>query len=104
MCKSVDPISTPPVPDMQTFDSTEAFLRAIEPGMDLCTSDFTGWADVESVEGPAGGEAGIIVGRVRESGVRVRVPASVLLDIRGGHCVRIDRVRTTVDSQGWEVR
>jgi hypothetical protein len=31
-------------------------------------------------------------------------PASALLDVRGGHCVRIDRVRATIDAQGWEAR
>lgn len=103
MCKNDQPQEQSPAPDVRTFDSVEDLLDVIEPGMDLCTSDFTGWADIESVEGPRGDEAGIVVGRVRESGALVHVPASVLIDIRGGHCVRMDRVRATVNNQGWEV-
>ena len=26
-----------------------------------------------------------------------------LLDIQGGHCVRLDRARATIDRQGWEI-
>lgn len=103
MCESDQPQEPEPTPNIQTFDSIEGFLDAIKPGMDLCTSDFTGWADVESVRSPVGEQPGVIVGRVRESGVLVHVPTDALIDIRGGHCIRLDRVRATVNNQGWEV-
>jgi hypothetical protein len=34
---------------------------------------------------------------------RIRVPADTLVDIRGGHCVWIDRVRGTFDQRDWEI-
>lgn len=97
MCTENTPKPAPaPVPDVQTFEDTPSFLAAIAAGMDLCTSDFTGWAVVDEVTDDA------IVGTVKEGGRKVRVPASVLLDLRGGHCVRFDRVRATVNDQGWD--
>lgn len=102
MCKNDQPVEVEPAPNVRTFASVGEFLDAIEPGMDLCTSDFTGWADIESVRRGSDGPD-VVVGRVRESGAVVHVPANVLIDIRGGHCVRLDRVRATVNSQGWEV-
>ena len=84
------------VPEGQTFDSYPEFLRAIGPGMRLCTSDFTGWAEIAEVRDHS-------VLAVRDSDRRkVEVPQEALLDIRGGHCVRVDRVRATIDKQGWE--
>lgn len=102
MCNSTTPIEQNPKPKIETFETTEEFLAAVTPGMDLCTSDFTGWADIDSIENPEAGDEATIIATVRESGASVRVPANVLLDLRGGHCVRIDRVRATVNDQGWE--
>ena len=45
-----------------TYDSAESLLAAIAPGMDLCTSDFTGWAVVEGVQPGGDGQPGFIVG------------------------------------------
>ncbi len=103
MCKTDVPEARSDEPDVQTFETVDAFLDAIRPGMDLCTSDLTGWAEVQSVITPGGGEPGKVVGRVHADGRLVHVPADVLIEIRGGHCVRFDRVRATVDKQGWEV-
>lgn len=103
MCKSDQPQQSTQAPDVQTFDSVDDFLDAVEPGMDLCTSDFTGWAEVEAVQRASDAQPAVIVGRVRESGSLVHVPTDVLIDIRGGHCVRLDRARATVNEQGWEV-
>lgn len=103
MCKSDVPEVRSDGPDVQTFETVETFLTAIKPGMDLCTSDFTGWAAVESVITPGQDGPGKVVGRVHTDGRLVHVPADVLIEIRGGHCVRLDRVRATIDKQGWEV-
>jgi hypothetical protein len=86
-------------PPAQTFANTAEFLAAIEPGMYLCSSDFNGWGVVESVDIDNPAVLGVTNGDQRQ----VRVPADTLIDIRGGHCVRIDRVRATLDQQGWEV-
>ena len=102
MCDENQPEEIVLDPDTEIFDSVGDFLAAIKPGMELCTSDFTGWAAIESVEETAGPEGGFVVGRVRTTGATVRVPASTLIDIREGHCVRLDRVRATVNDQGWE--
>ena len=85
-------------PEGQTFASTDDFLAAVKPGMDLCTSDFTGWATVVGVD-PA---AAVVVGRVNEDEREVHVPVTALIDMHGGHCVRVDRVRATIDAQGWD--
>lgn len=103
MCQNTTPAEPAGVPSAVTFDSTEEFLNVIQPGMTLCTSDFTGWATVESVIDGAGGRQPGVLGRRREDGRLVEVPAEVLIELRGGHCVRVDRVRATIDSQGWEV-
>lgn len=86
-------------PEAQTFATTAEFLAAIEPGMHLCSSDFNSWGIVESVDAGAPSVLGVTNGDQRH----VRVPADTLIDIRGGHCVRIDRVRATLDQQGWEI-
>lgn len=81
------------------YDRVEDLLAALRPGMDLCTSDFTGWADIVEVR-PADA---VIVGRTREGDRLVHVPAEVVIGIHHDQCVRIDRARATVDQQGWEV-
>jgi hypothetical protein len=93
------PIAGQSRPEAQTFSSIAEFLATIEPGMHLCSSDFNGWGVVASVDidNPA------VLGTTNDNHRQVRVPAEALIDIRGGHCVRIDRVRATLDQQGWEV-
>ena len=93
------PVAEQSRPEAQTFATTAEFLDAIQPGMRLCSSDFNGWGIVESVDTVASAVLGVTNGDRR----RVRVPADTLIDIRGGHCVRIDRVRGTLDQQGWEI-
>ncbi len=44
-----------------TYDSTDSLLAAVAPGMDLCTSDFTGWAAVEGAQPEKDGKAGFII-------------------------------------------
>ncbi len=85
-----------------TYDSTESLLAAVTRGMDLCTSDFTGWAMVEGVRPGGNGQAGFIIGRKHADNCLVRVPAELVIAIHDGHCVRIDRARATIDKQGWE--
>jgi hypothetical protein len=85
-------------PEGQTFSSTAEFLAAIQPGMHLCSSDFNAWGVVESVDT----DQPAVLGAKNSDQRHVRVPAEALIDIRGGHCVRIDRVRATLDAQGWE--
>lgn len=86
-------------PEGQRFSTSDEFLAAIAPGMHLCSSDFRGWGVVESVDNdnPA------VLGVTNDGHRSIRVPADALIDIHGGHCVRIDRVRATIDQQGWEV-
>lgn len=86
-------------PTAQTFASTSEFLSAIQHGMHLCSSDFRSWGVVASVDT----DACAVLGVTNDGHQRVRVPADTLIDIRGGQCVRIDRVRATLDQQGWEV-
>ncbi len=96
MCSNETPREPQDAPEAQTFASSADFLAAIKPGMELCTSDFTGWANIDEI-GPDS-----VRGTRRSDGVSVEVPANALLDIRGGHCVRVDRVRASIDAQGWE--
>jgi len=85
-----------------TYDATEALLAAVTPGMDLCTSDFTGWAAAEGVQPATGGQPGFIIARTHNGRRLVHVPPEVVIAIHDGHCVRIDRARATIDKQGWE--
>lgn len=87
-------------PEEQTFTTAAEFLAAIRPGMHLCSSDFNAWGVVESVDT----RTAAVLGVTNDDRRQVRVPADALIDIRGGHCVRIDRVRSTLDKQGWELR
>lgn len=95
MCNTRTPQEPADVPQPQTFDNYPDFLAAIKPGFRLCTSDFTGWANVTAVT-----ESSVIA--TTDEQVEVEVPQEALLDIRGGHCVRLDRVKATIDKQGWE--
>jgi hypothetical protein len=102
MCQVPQDTATESEPDVQTFSDVAGFLAAVKPGMDLCTSDFTGWAEVQEVRPESAGGSASIRGRRYSDGQLVDVPAGALIDLRGGHCVRIDRVRATIDAQGWE--
>ena len=44
-----------------------------------------------------------VLGTRVSDGAGVEVALEGLLDIRGGHCVRLDRARATIDRQGWEI-
>ncbi len=85
------------------YDTTEELLAALRPGMDLCTSDFTGWADIQGVQPATDEQPGYIVARTREGDRLVHVPADVVIGVHHDHCVRLDRARATIDAQGWEV-
>lgn len=85
-----------------TYDGAQSLLAAIAPGMDLRTSDFTGWAVVEGVQPGGDGRPGFIVGRKHADACLVQVPPEVVIAVHGGHCVRIDRARAAIDRQGWE--
>ncbi len=98
MCKD----QRDPGADAQTFDEVGELLAALRPGMDICTSDFTGWADIIDVRHAADG-VGTIIALKREGQVVVHVPADVVIGIHHGQCVRVDRSRATIDKQGWEI-
>jgi hypothetical protein len=93
------PVAEQSHPSAQTFATAAEFLAAIEPGMHLCSSDFNSWGIVESVDT----DKSAVLGVTNDDHRHVQVPADTLIDIRGGHCVRIDRVRATLDQQGWEI-
>ena len=96
MCNTTTPQEPAGVPRGQVFDTYPEFLAAVRAGMRLCTSDFTGWGEVTGVTEDS------VLGRRDSDGADVEVPKEALLDIRGGHCVRLDRARATIDRQGWE--
>ena len=97
MCNTTTPYEPPSVPPGQTFETYPEFLAAIAPGMRLCTSDFTGWGEVPGTTDHS------VLGTRDSDGTGVEVPQEALLDIRGGHCIRLDRARATIDRQGWEI-
>lgn len=89
-------------PPVQAFSSPEEFTAALRLGMELCTSDFTGWAEItgfdrQALDGP------VVFAKRFSDGTPVRVPVSALIDVREGHCVRVDRVAATIDAQGWGI-
>jgi hypothetical protein len=57
---------------------------------------------VEGVQPGGDGQPTFIVGRKHADNRPVHVPPEAVIAIRGGHCVRIDRARATIDRQGWE--
>ncbi|MFN8204556.1 MAG: hypothetical protein U0S48_18525 [Solirubrobacteraceae bacterium] len=78
-------------------------VAQIAPGMHLCSADYRAWGDVLEVRpsGEDGGERPVIVGRVRESGRVVHVPAAAVLEVRGGRCVRLDAPLADLDDRPW---
>lgn len=82
----------------------EELLARISPGMNLCSSDYTAWGEVDGVcRPPAGGsQESVVSGRVKATGARVYVPASAVLELKGERCVRVDAPLAEVGTQGWE--
>jgi hypothetical protein len=83
---------------------TEELLNRIRPGMDLCSSDYKKWGDVEAVVRPPADRPGeaVISGRLDETGAAVYVPASAVLAIEGDVCVRVVAPLAEVQAQGWD--
>jgi hypothetical protein len=79
----------------------EELMARIRPGMDLCSSDYKKWGDVDGVIQPRAGEA-VVSGRDQESGAAVSVPASAVLAIEGDVCVRVNAPLAEVRAQGWD--
>jgi len=84
----------------------EELIAKIRPGMDLCSSDYRKWGDVDRVIQPAAGAAhdAVVAGRDQESGAAVYVPASAVLSIEGDKCVRVTAPLADVRAQGWHQR
>ncbi len=84
----------------------EELISRIRPGMDLCSSDYQKWGDVDAVARPPAGDAGepVVTGRVDQTGAAVYVPASAVLAIEGDVCVRVTAPLAEVHEQGWEQR
>lgn len=82
----------------------ETLIEQIRPGMDLCLSDHKKWGDVDGVERPPGDGSGepIVAGHVQGDGRSVYVPASAVIEIRGGKCVVFNAPLAEADIQGWE--
>ena len=57
-----------PAADAATYERVEDLIAVLKPGMDLCTSDFTGWADIESIHGAD--ETAYIAARKRDGLMR----------------------------------
>jgi hypothetical protein len=78
-------------------------IDQIRPGMDLCSSDHKKWGDVDNLEWPEGdGSEPIVTGHVQSDGRSVYVPASAVIEIRGGKCVVFNAPLEEADAQGWE--
>lgn len=81
----------------------EELIARIRPGMDLCSSDYQKWGDVEAVVQPGDGQhEAVVSGRSQQTGGRVYVPASAVLAIEGDVCVRVNAPLAEVSAQGWE--
>jgi hypothetical protein len=82
----------------------EELLARIRPGMDLCSSDYRKWGDVEDVLRPPADDQheAVVSGRLQETGTPVYVPASAVLTIEGDKCVRVNAPLADVHAQGWD--
>jgi hypothetical protein len=82
----------------------EELIAQIRPGMNLCSRDYRKWGDVDAVLRPPAGSPheAVVSGRLQESGDPVYVPASAVLTIEGGHCVRVDAPVAEIPAQGWD--
>ena len=82
----------------------EELIAQIRPGMNLCSRDYRKWGDVNAVLRPPAGSPheAVVSGRRRETGDPVYVPASAVLTIEGGHCVRVDAPVAEISAQGWD--
>ena len=83
---------------------SEELLAQIRPGMDLCSSDYKKWGDVDAVLRPPAdaGQEAVVSGRLQETGAPVYVPASAVLTIEGNKCVRVNAPLAEVQAQGWD--
>jgi hypothetical protein len=83
---------------------SEELISQIRPGMNLCSRDYRKWGDVDAVlRPPAGSPHEVVVsGRRQETGDPVYVPASAVLTIEGGHCVRVNAPVAEISAQGWD--
>ena len=72
--------------------------------MNLCSRDYRKWGDVRRRPPAAAGSPheAVVSGRLQESGDPVYVPASAVLTIEGGHCVRVDAPVAEIPAQGWD--
>ena len=72
--------------------------------MNLCSRDYRKWGEVDAVLRPSAGSPDevVICGRFKETGDPVYVPASAVLTIEGGHCVRVDASVAEISAQGWD--
>ncbi len=75
-------------------------ISEVQPGMDLCSSDFMKWSEVTEVQSDAG-QGRYVIGTVDTSGRRVFVPESELFEIHG-QCLRLARVHSELDHAGFE--
>jgi hypothetical protein len=82
----------------------EELLAQIRPRMNLCSRDYRKWGDVAAVLWPPAGsrQPAVVSGRLQETGAPVYVPASAVLTIDGGHCVRVDAPVAGIPAQGWD--
>jgi len=72
--------------------------------MNLCSRDFRKWGEVDAVLRPPAGspQEAVVSGRLQETGDLVYVPASAVLTIEGGHCVRVNAPVAEISVQGWD--
>ncbi|MFT0763251.1 hypothetical protein VRY54_09370 [Actinomyces sp. F1_1611] len=85
----------------EVFSDRAAILTAVQPGMNVLTADYELWAVVDEVVSGCC-QAGVIV-QVKDTGRKLRVPKSALVDVLDGEHLRVDRVRRTINYQGWDV-
>ena len=83
---------------------SEELIAQVRCGMNLCSRDYRKWGEVDAVMRPSADSPGevVVCGRHQETGDPVYVPASAILTIEGGHCVRVDAPVSEVSAQGWD--
>jgi len=74
-------------------------ISQVQPGMDLCSSDYQKWGQVTEVQSDAG-HGRYVIGTVDPSGERVFIPESELLEIHG-QCLRLAHPRAELDPAGF---
>jgi hypothetical protein len=83
---------------------SEELIAQIRRGMNLCSRDYRKWGEVDAVLRPSASSPDevVVCGRLQETGDPVYVPASAVLTIEGGHCVRVDAPVAEISAQGWD--